>query len=207
MKATFCLIVCLLTFFVSVALHSVLALDGPPEPLISLTVTDEPLGDVLDTINRETGYQFNLDRKWQDHPVSASINNLPLEQGLRRLLRSLNHSIIWESDKILTIMVFGSADSLRPGAAISFGSPPQAVPEEVRPSTDFEPDTTADSGSVDTGAEAVADPDTVHGEVKRDQGDNESGQETGSKDVQSVEVQVQEPLATERSSGQTTAGE
>jgi hypothetical protein len=33
------------------------------------------------------------------HPVSATIDNLTLEQGLKRLLRSLNHTIIWEADK------------------------------------------------------------------------------------------------------------
>ena len=108
-----------------------MAQDAPADPLISLTAKNEPLGEVLETITRDTGYRFNLNRKWNDHPVSATIGNLPLEQGLKRLLRSLNHTIIWEADKIITIMVFGKADPGRSGPVISFQSPPQTYQEET----------------------------------------------------------------------------
>jgi hypothetical protein len=84
---------------VSVAIHPAAAQNVTGDPLISLTVQNEPLGDVLADITRDTGYRFNLNRKWQDYPVSATIDNLTLEQGLKRLLRSLNHTIIWEADK------------------------------------------------------------------------------------------------------------
>ena len=114
---------------VVVAVRPAVAQDATENPRISLTADNEPLGDVLDTIASDTGYHFNLDSKWQDHPVSATIGNLPLEQGLKRLLRSLNHTIIWDADKTVTIMVFGKADPARPGTAISFAEPPQAYPE------------------------------------------------------------------------------
>jgi hypothetical protein len=104
------------------------------DPLISLTVHNEPLGDVLASLTRDTGYRFNLNRKWRTHPVSATIGNLTLEQGLKRLLRSLNHTIIWEADKTVTIMVIGKADPSRSGPAISFKAPPRSEPEETESS-------------------------------------------------------------------------
>jgi hypothetical protein len=94
---------------------------------------------VLATLTRDTGYRFTLNRQWKDHPVSATITDLPLEKGLKRILRSLNHSIVWESDKIVTITVFGKADSSRTDSAISFASPPQAIQEEAEPTDETEP--------------------------------------------------------------------
>jgi hypothetical protein len=120
------------------ATHQAMAQNVTSDPLISLAVDDQPLGDVLEIITQDTGYQFKLDRKWRDYPVSATIGNLPLEQGLKRILRSLNHTIIWESEKIITIMVFGKVDSRSPSSAISFASPPQAEPDETEPPTETE---------------------------------------------------------------------
>jgi hypothetical protein len=140
MKTIICLTACLFFLLGSggVAVRPAVAQDATEDPRISLTADNEPLGDVLSVITRDTGYLFNLDSKWQDHPVSATIGNLPLEQGLKRLLRSLNHTIIWDADKTVTIMVFGKADPARPGSAISFAEPPQALPEASDASTENE---------------------------------------------------------------------
>jgi hypothetical protein len=116
-----------------------MAQDATADPLISLTAQNEPLGDVLETITRDTGYRFNLNGQWKDHPVSATITDLPLEKGLKRILRSLNHSIVWESDKIVTITVFGKADSSSSDSAISFASPPQTIQEEAESTDETEP--------------------------------------------------------------------
>ena len=99
------------------------------EPRISLAIKDKPLGEVLETLTGDTGYHFKLNSQWQDYPVSASITNLPLEQGLKRLLRSLNHTIIWESDRTVRIMVYGKVENANTGGAVSFAAPPQ---DEVR---------------------------------------------------------------------------
>ena len=139
MKPVFCLFFCFFCFAGNVTIYPAMAQDATADPLISLTAKNEPLGDVLETITRETGYRFNLNDQWMDHPVSATINGLPLEKGLKRLLRSLNHSIVWESDKIVTITVFGKADSSRTDSTISFASPPQAIQEEDEPTDETEP--------------------------------------------------------------------
>jgi len=155
MKPISCLIFCLFCFVGSVAIHPAMAQDASPEPRISLTARNEPLGDVLETITRDTGYRFNLNGKWKDYPVSATIANLPLEKGLKRLLRSLNHSIIWESDEIVTITVFGKADPGGTDTAISFAAPPQTYQEEKEPTTEPEPASVDEPQPAGAGAEAA----------------------------------------------------
>lgn len=124
---------CLMVFWVcllgSTAVGPVAAQESDPDPTITLSVQNQALGDVLEEISRETGYRFELDRNWQDHPVSAAISNLPIEQALKRLLRSLNYTILWEANRLVTIQVFGRADPNRSGSAISFSAPPQPEPE------------------------------------------------------------------------------
>jgi hypothetical protein len=176
MKPISCLLFCLFCFVGSVVIHPAMAQDATADPLISLTAKNEPLGDVLETITRDTGYRFNLDRQWKDHPVSATIANLPLEKGLNRLLRSLNHSIIWESDKTVTIMVFGKADPSRPDTAISFASPPQAYPEETEPTTETE---SASADDPEPGAEAVEAEIATGEEASREPGDDATTPGTG----------------------------
>jgi len=108
------------------------------QTLISLSAANQPLAEVLDLITAETGYQFNINRNWEDHPVSATLTAVPLERGLKRLLRSLNYSIVWESDRIVTIMVYGKAEPGRDGGAISFAPPPREIPRDPEPAVEKE---------------------------------------------------------------------
>jgi hypothetical protein len=103
------------------------------DSLISLTVNNQPLGEVLEAIASSSGYQFTLNQQWQDYPVSATINNLPLEQGLKRLLRNLNHTLIWESDREVTIMIYGKVAGAGSGPATSFSPPVQMDDQEMAP--------------------------------------------------------------------------
>ena len=125
----------------------------------------------LETITRDTGYRFNLNRSWQDHPVSATIGNLPLEKGLKRLLRSLNYTIIWESDKLVTIMVFGKTEPGSSGPAISFQSPPQTYQEEIEPTAEIERAVVDEPEPADAG-DAAADSAAVEpDDAKREPGE------------------------------------
>ena len=119
----------------SYPVHAQNSHDGP---LISLKADNQPLGKVLSTITRETGYQFNLSQEWHDFPVSAAIDDLPLEQGLNRLLRNLNHTVVWEDGQTVTIMVYGKVKPGKAGSSISFASPPRPVPPEPEPEPEIE---------------------------------------------------------------------
>lgn len=184
MKTIVCLILCLFLLPGSggFSVRPAAARDAAENPRISLTARNEPLGDVLAAITRDTGYRFNLDRKWQDHPVSATIGNLPLEQGLKRLLRSLNHTIIWDADRTVTIMVFGKADPARPDSAISFAEPPQAYPE-------------AGDGSAESEETLEAEPEPADEEIQGADAD------AAGEDEQNIEPAEGEP------SPQTSPGE
>ncbi len=96
--------------------------------MINLTAENKSLGNILDDITRETGYHFNLNHEWKGHLVSTTIHNLPLERGLKKLLRSLNHTIVWESDRLITIKIFGKVDPKR----IRPTSPPPIAPRNYQ---------------------------------------------------------------------------
>jgi hypothetical protein len=188
MKTISCLIFCLFCFFDSIlAIHPALALDATADRLITLTAKNEPLGNVLETISRDTGYRFNLNRKWKDYPVSATIGNLPLEQGLKRLLRSLNYSIVWESDRVVTIMVFGKADPSRPSSDISFASPPQTYQEETEPTAETEPPSVDEREPTDAGVEAADTEVAAEDQANREAAADASTPETGNPDEPSTE--------------------
>lgn len=75
-------------------------------PVFSLDARGEPLGEVLNKISRDTGYQITFDSEWAGLPVSGSFKNLTIPQGLRRILAKLNHSIIFnDSDQRISIVI------------------------------------------------------------------------------------------------------
>lgn len=80
------------------------------EPYISLEVQDQSLGEVLTIIGRDTGYTFHVSSQWKDYSVNASIQSMPLNKGLNRILAGLNHVIIYESEKNINILVYGKAN-------------------------------------------------------------------------------------------------
>lgn len=150
MKSIVRLIVCLCILFGwgNKAIQSALAQQQPSEPVINIVIKDKPLVSALDTISRQTGYQFKLTRKWEKHPVSATIDHQPLDKGLKRLLKSLNHTILWEADKSVIIKVYGKA-APRSSDGISFAAPPQEIQEEEEPS--IEPDDESSDENDETG--------------------------------------------------------
>ena len=72
--------------------------------VFSLDVRKEPLGEVLKKISKDTGYHITVDSEWTGLPVSESFKDLPMDQGLRRILSDLNYSIVFnEADHRISI--------------------------------------------------------------------------------------------------------
>lgn len=69
---------------------------GAESQLLSLDARGESLGEVLKKISNNTGYSITVDPEWTGLPVSGSFKNLPVNQGLRRILANLNHSIFFD---------------------------------------------------------------------------------------------------------------
>ena len=130
------------------------------DELISLTVKDEPLGDVLYKVSMASGYDISLDSKWQNYRVTASLENVSLHRGLKRILRNLNSAIIYVSSKKIKIIIYdktaSEGGSLAPSTDQSFERTPvsrrrprspseqrlpssQAIGKEDRSGTNEEP--------------------------------------------------------------------
>ena len=91
-------------------MSSAVALAGNPtntgDELISLAAKNEPLGDVLNKISTATGYEILLDHNWRDYPVSVNLEKVPLDKGLKRILKDLNNVIVYVSEKKIKIIIY-----------------------------------------------------------------------------------------------------
>ncbi len=85
--------------------------DSVAEESISLDLTQEPLGQVLDEIAAATGYRIIFDESWDNFPISASFKDEPLHRGLKRILRNLNNAVIYGSDRTIKIMIYDEAQA------------------------------------------------------------------------------------------------
>jgi hypothetical protein len=99
-----------LSLFLPISLSAANETDAGDE-LISLTVKDEPLGDVLYKVSMATGYDISLDNKWQSYRVTASLEEVSLHKGLKRILRNLNSAIIYVSSKKIKIIIYDKTAS------------------------------------------------------------------------------------------------
>jgi len=108
------------------------------DELISLTVKNEPLGDVLYKVSMATGYDISLDNKWQNYRVTASLEEVSLHKGLKRILRNLNSAIIYVSSKKIKIIIYdktaSEGASLAPSTDQSFERTPASQRRPDRPS-------------------------------------------------------------------------
>jgi len=76
------------------------------DELVSLTVKDEPLGDVLKKVSMAAGYEISLDNKWQSYRVTVSLEEVSLHKWLKQILRNLNNAIIYDSNKKIKIIIY-----------------------------------------------------------------------------------------------------
>ena len=80
---------------------------------ISIQYRDEPLAAVIEKISAHSGYEVVIDGVHRDTPISGDVQNLSLEETLRKILKRFNHTIIWnEKEKKIIISVYdGSPDA------------------------------------------------------------------------------------------------
>lgn len=81
------------------------------DELITLTVKDEPLGEVLKKISMATGYEISVDTSWQSFRVTASLEAVSLHKGLKQILRNLNNVIIYGSSREIKIIIYDKTTS------------------------------------------------------------------------------------------------
>jgi hypothetical protein len=79
------------------------------DEIISLNVTDRPLGEVLENISITADCQFSFDESWEDYPITTSFNSEPLHRGLKRIFRNINNAVIYGADRTIKIVIYDEA--------------------------------------------------------------------------------------------------
>jgi hypothetical protein len=162
-----------------------------------LKVENQRLGDVLKIISLDTGFKFKLNDQWSTYPVNASIENKPLNRGLKLILQGLNHAIICESDKSIKIMVYGKVDSRKTDSypIQPFSSQIQDDQQEPALSPESSPEggddlKRADDSSEETGAAAGTELDQ-DSSGQNENTNEQNDQEDAAEDVSSESPQEQ----------------
>jgi len=166
------------------------------EELISLTVKNEPLGDVLYKVSMATGYDISLDNKWQNYRVTASLEKVPLHKGLKRILKNLNSAIIYVSSKKIKIIIYdktaSEGASLAPSTDQSFERTPVSQRRPNRPSEHRPPTSQAIEREDSSGTnEEPSDNPVV----------SDQGSETSTPDSEGVEKTKPESLKSDPNEG------
>jgi hypothetical protein len=109
---------------------------GIRSSVFSLDLKDEPLGEVVKKVSAITGYQIMINPEWGGWPISARLQNVKIDLGLRQILSKLNHFIVFnEAEHRISIVIESSLNGERfrkesPAKAVD-ESPPGAVPSSA----------------------------------------------------------------------------
>jgi hypothetical protein len=105
---------------------------------LNATLDRVPLRDVLAALAREAPFKISIKGEVETEPVSISLHDIELEQGLRRLLRGTSYAMTYEpassasaspdKPRLVELVVFGS-DKAAPDSHIqSMGGTDKAMP-------------------------------------------------------------------------------
>lgn len=158
-KAGWTSIVVMLTLIFSLSVQEVMA-DRQNNPTVSIKSQKTPLETVLKDVGHSSGYTIVIGEDWKSTPISVNFDNLPLEDALKRILANLNHVVIYESERIINVVIYGVAEPDR-GSTSFTGSntlpQPDGGPDEIEaPPSDrgleqVTPDRPEESESANTG--------------------------------------------------------
>jgi hypothetical protein len=112
-------------FWILGLLHGWLAIHGLTLPLcwgadsengtvFSLAVDNERLDGVLEKISKATGYEITVNEGWRSKTVSARLDNVTLEEGLKVILEELgrpSHLLIYDKGRKRVEIVLLTAPS------------------------------------------------------------------------------------------------
>lgn len=62
---------------------------GYAEPRFSISSKNEPLQNTLVKISDATGYQIEITKGWKNKPLTADLNQVSLEEGMKAIIRGL----------------------------------------------------------------------------------------------------------------------
>ena len=147
------------------------------DEIISLNVTDRPLGEVLENISIAAGCQFSIDESWEDYPITVSFDNEPLYKGLKLIFRDINNAVIYGVDRTVKIIIYdedtpSGKSSGHPVSIISSEEPilkSQPSGEATAPQPEVEvSEDSSDAENVEQSPEEVAESDSDTNEAGAD---------------------------------------
>jgi hypothetical protein len=114
---------CILVYPNAFCAEAVSVKDG----LLSVNITDTSLLEVARAIEKRSGVWFRGDETLFQEKISVTFNDLPLEEGLKRVLTNLSFSLMFDNEhKVTGVMVMGESKSAEPQPSRP-GVPPQRV--------------------------------------------------------------------------------
>jgi type II secretory pathway component GspD/PulD (secretin) len=66
--------------------------------LISANLRDAPISNVLEAIEQQAKIQFSMDENLSGEKITVSFQEIPVEHALKRILNSLNYSLIYDQN-------------------------------------------------------------------------------------------------------------
>jgi hypothetical protein len=97
------------------------------EGLLSVNLKETSLLEVARDIEKQSGVWFRGDETLFQEKISVTFNDLPLEEGLKRILSNFNYSLMFDTkNKVAGVMVMGEGKpaGTQPGRP---GAPPPRV--------------------------------------------------------------------------------
>lgn len=96
------------------------AADGENESVFSLDVNNERLDNVLDRISKASGYEITVNEGWRSKTVSARLENVTLEEGLKAIMEELgrpSYVLIYDKERKRIEIVLVPASSSKSESA------------------------------------------------------------------------------------------
>ena len=82
---------------------------------ISAKLVDATLRDIIRQIKVQDDIWFRVEEDLAGHKVSVRFAEVPLDEGLRRILKGMNHSLVYSTDsKVAGVFILGNGD-MNPG--------------------------------------------------------------------------------------------
>ena len=107
---------------------------GEEATVFSLDVDNKPLREVLKEIEKSTSYKISTEQQWLDLPMTAKLQNVGVEEGLRRLLKGFNHAlIVIDQEKRIFIDIRGPSVDKKPLAGGKNSQQIDSLDREVIP--------------------------------------------------------------------------
>ncbi|MDR3631681.1 MAG: hypothetical protein P4L42_15275 [Desulfocapsaceae bacterium] len=112
-------------------------------------IEGRPLQAILEEIGRQGNITIQIKGTLSDQRMSMAFGPLPLEKGLKRILKKTNYLAIYDNDgKIIKLVILGSmpmqssrpSPKLQTAPAISVAPPDVVEPNEQHPATPESPE-------------------------------------------------------------------